>query len=116
MGLIKSAKKVTNLTAGGNAKAVSPAAVQEYLARHGVAADIEPVKKSNSVAKALLDTSGRHSADLMFSGVYSDSRERETILGEMLNTSWTAQKCPQICYIKEYDKIGAYNYLLTRRE
>ena len=42
---------------------VSPAAVQEYLARHGVAADIEPVKKSNSVAKALLDTSGRHSAE-----------------------------------------------------
>lgn len=45
------------------------------------------IKKSTTVGKALLDTSGALGANLMISRACSDRHERETILGEILNTS-----------------------------
>lgn len=81
MDIIKAAGKVTILTVGSKHVPVSPVELQEYLQRHGVSADIAQIRATKNVAKTLLDTSADLGADLMISGAYSDSHERETVLG-----------------------------------
>lgn len=81
MDIIKAAGKVTILTVGSKHVPVSPVELQEYLQRHGVSADIAQIRATKNVAKTLLDTSAELGADLMISGAYSDSHERETVLG-----------------------------------
>ena len=46
-----------------------------------MAADIEPVKKSNTFAKALLLAGTKLGANLMISKAYSKNHERQPILG-----------------------------------
>jgi nucleotide-binding universal stress UspA family protein len=82
MPVIRHASKVTLLTNGSDAgPGTTIQDVLEYLAAHGVTAEIVKFDSGKSVPKALLAAAKASGADMLIMGAYGDSHERETMFG-----------------------------------
>lgn len=66
----------------GAEKPLGPEALKDYLAGHGIAAEVETEKsKANAVGGALLKIAKGRGADLLLMGAYGQSRRRELVMG-----------------------------------
>jgi len=82
MAVIREAGTVTVLSSGADAgPGTTIADVQDYLAAHGVRAEVKAFDTRKSVAKGLLDACAELGADMLIMGAYGDSHERETLFG-----------------------------------
>jgi nucleotide-binding universal stress UspA family protein len=80
---LEKAKRVTILCIGGKELDPEPGSLlADYLALHGIAADVHLVEaQGRSVGGALLDQAEKLGADLLVVGGYGHSRLREFIIG-----------------------------------
>ena len=63
-------------------KPLGPEALKDYLADHGIAAEVETEKsKATAVGGTLLKIAKGRGADLLLMGAYGQSRRRELVLG-----------------------------------
>ena len=68
--------------ADGAQKPLGPDALKDYLASHGIAADVATEKsKATAVGGALLRIAQASGADLLLMGAYGQSRRRELVMG-----------------------------------
>jgi len=82
MDLIREAKTVNLLSNGVDAgSGTTIDDVAEYLALHGIKADVTRFDTGKKVAHAILATSAEIGADVIVMGAYSESHERETMFG-----------------------------------
>ena len=81
LGLIEGADEVTILTAGEEIHGAKAEDLVDYLAIRDIPATIRRFKASRNVGSELLRQSVAAGADLMIMGAYSESHERETLLG-----------------------------------
>jgi nucleotide-binding universal stress UspA family protein len=66
----------------GAEKPLGPEALKDYLAGHGIAAEVETEKsKATAVGGALLKIAKGRGADLLLMGAYGQSRRRELVMG-----------------------------------
>ncbi|MDX1576584.1 MAG: universal stress protein [Kiloniellales bacterium] len=66
----------------GAPKPLGPEALKDYLASHGIAAEVATEKsKATAVGGALLKIAKERGADLLLMGAYGQSRRRELVLG-----------------------------------
>ncbi len=79
--ILRSAKKVTILSSGGEPAAASAEKLQEYLRAHEIESTITRFSGSGNVGKSLLSLSAELGADCLIMGAYGDSHERETVFG-----------------------------------
>lgn len=80
--LIKKADQVSILSVGGSNGGPGDAdAFKDYLALHGVSAEIRRASISGSAGATLLQEAKSAGADMLIMGAYGDSHERETLFG-----------------------------------
>lgn len=79
--ILRSAKKVTILSSGGEPAAASAEKLQEYLHAHEIESTIARFSGSGNVGKSLLSLSAELGSDCLIMGAYGDSHERETVFG-----------------------------------
>lgn len=93
---LKRAETVTIVCVGEGAAEQGTHDVRDYLALHGVAADLDVRPKiTNFAAQELIDCARRQNADLIVSGAYGHSRMREWLLGGM--TADLLESTPVCC-------------------
>ncbi|MGX0902770.1 nucleotide-binding universal stress UspA family protein [Roseovarius sp. MBR-79] len=81
MPLIERADRVTILTAGTIEHTATPEEFQIYLAQRGITAQIHAFERSGNVGRMLLQKCSETGANMLITGAYHDSYERETLLG-----------------------------------
>ena len=81
LGLIEGADEVTILTGGEEIHGAKAEDLLDYLAIRGIGASIHRIKPARNVGSELLKRSAAVGAGLMIMGAYSESHERETLLG-----------------------------------
>lgn len=82
MDVIQEAKTVNLLTNGVDAgSGTTIDDVVEYLALHGIKADVIKFDAKKNIARRIMATSAEIGADLIVMGAYGDSHERETMFG-----------------------------------
>jgi len=94
---LESAESTTIVTVGSPAPAeADPPALQSYLERHGVAADVRTIEPEagRSVGAILLETATESGADLMVMGAYTHSRLRELVFGGVTREVLAAASMP----------------------
>jgi len=98
MSLIEGAEKVLILSIDGDDAAPNVAAeLSNYLAWHGVNAEIETVPVPDSqVGETVLQKSGDWNADLLVMGAYTHSRLRQLIMGGVTRHILAEAKLPVI--------------------
>lgn len=79
--LIEGADRITILTAGEEVYGAKADDLVEYLAIRNLSATIQRFKKGRSVGTDLLRNCAEIGADLMIMGAYSESHEKQTLLG-----------------------------------
>jgi len=79
--LLVAAKSVIVMTVKSKPVSVKPDELQDYLAAHGVTADVVEIETKLQVAQVLLDKSDELGADLMVLGAYSKHHDLERIWG-----------------------------------
>jgi len=79
--LVAGASSVTVLTAGSEVNGADSDSLVRYLAERGIAASIDRFASRKRVGKPLLEHSAACGADTLIMGAYSQSHERETVLG-----------------------------------
>lgn len=80
--VLRSAEAVSILSNGSDSGAGTSAAdLVDFLALHGIAADVKMIGNKGRVGRDLLAASADVGADLMVMGAYGDSHERETVFG-----------------------------------
>jgi len=82
MPAIRHAQTVTLLSNGSDAgPGTTIDDVLDYLAAHGVTAQVNRFESGRSIPKALLAAAMAAKADMLIMGAYGDSHERETLFG-----------------------------------
>lgn len=81
MPLIEGAERVTILTAGRVKHTATPEEFRIYLAQRGVEAEINAFERKGNVGRTLLEKSAEVGADMLITGAYHESYERESLLG-----------------------------------
>jgi nucleotide-binding universal stress UspA family protein len=89
--LLRHAKAITIIQAVGaqddmDKQLSEPERLQEWLARHGIASDIEHIEATQDTATDILNACAKHGAGLLVSGAYGHSRAREFIFGGVTRT------------------------------
>ncbi|TDL81154.1 universal stress protein [Palleronia sediminis] len=95
-GLIEGADKVSILTAGEEIHGASAEDLVKYLHIRGVTATVERFEKSRNIGRDLLAHCANLGADLMIMGAYSESHEKETLLGGNTQTIVDTAKMPVV--------------------
>ena len=81
MPLIERADQVTILTAGRIEHVATPEEFRIYLAQRGITAQIHAFERSGNVGRALLEKCSETGANMLITGAYHESYEREAMLG-----------------------------------
>ncbi len=81
LSLLKSAEKVTIITNTTDTNKVSPEELSEFLAMHGVQANIAIISKSSNVSQSILDQAAAVGADILVLGAYGNSKNLERVAG-----------------------------------
>ncbi len=83
MPILAAADQVTVLSAlTGAALDLRPEALRDYLASHGIAAEIETFEaRATAVAQGLLAVAKKAGADVLLMGAYGHDRRRELVMG-----------------------------------
>lgn len=81
LGVIEGADEVMILTGGEEIYGAKAEDLLDYLAIRGIAATIHRFQRSRNVGSELLKQCAEAGADLMIMGAYSESHEKETLLG-----------------------------------
>ena len=81
MPLIERADRVTILTAGRIEHTATPEEFQIYLAQRGIEAQIHAFERGGNVGRALLKKCSETGANMLITGAYHESYEREALLG-----------------------------------
>ena len=81
LSLLKSAEQVTIITNTTDTIKVSPEELSEFLAMHGVQANIAIISKSSNVSRSILDQAAAIGADMLVLGAYGNSKNLERVAG-----------------------------------
>ena len=81
LGLIEGADEVTILTGGEEIHGAKADDLVDYLAIRNIVSRVERIRPARNMGSELLQRSAAVGADLMIMGAYSESHERETLLG-----------------------------------
>ena len=81
LSLLKSAEQVTIITNTTDTIKVSPEELSEFLAMHGVQANIVIISKSSNVSRSILDQAAAIGADMLVLGAYGNSKNLERVAG-----------------------------------
>ena len=81
LSLLKSAEQVTIITNTTDTIKVSPEELSEFLAMHGVQANIAIISKSSNVSRSILDQADAIGADMLVLGAYGNSKNLERVAG-----------------------------------
>lgn len=81
MPLIERADHVSILTAGRIEHTATPEEFQIYLAQRGIASEIHAFKRSGNVGRTLLQKCAEKGANMLITGAYHESYEKEALLG-----------------------------------
>lgn len=81
MPLIEGADQVTILTAGQIEHTATPEEFQIYLAQRGITSEIHTFKRSGNIGRALLQKCADKGANMLITGAYHESYEKEALLG-----------------------------------
>ena len=81
LSLLKSAEQVTIITNTTDTIKVSPEELSEFLAMHGVQANISIISKAADISRSILDQAAAVGADMLVLGAYGNSKNLERVAG-----------------------------------
>ena len=81
LSLLKSAEQVTIITNTTDTIKVSPEELSEFLAMHGVQANISIISKTADISRSILDQASAIGADMLVLGAYGNSKNLERVAG-----------------------------------
>ena len=81
LSLLKAAEQVTIITNTTDTIKVSPEELSEFLAMHGVQANISIISKTADISRSILDQATAIGADMLVLGAYGNSKNLERVAG-----------------------------------
>ena len=81
LSLLKSAEQVTIITNTTDTIKVSPEELSEFLAMHGVQANISIISKTADISRSILDQAAAIGVDMLVLGAYGNSKNLERVAG-----------------------------------
>lgn len=81
MPLIEGADHVTILTGGQIEHTATPEEFSHYLSQRGISSNIKAFKNQGNIGRALLSKCAEVGANMLITGAYHESYERESLLG-----------------------------------
>ena len=81
LSLLKAAEQVTIITNTTDTIKVSPEELSEFLAMHGVQANISIISKTADISRSILDQATVIGADMLVLGAYGNSKNLERVAG-----------------------------------